>query len=338
MVLMGKFTHFILTIVLLILMVMGLLGFPSTVFAAIAAPDSLSIDNYYVYRNLIESGDSLFIFQYNFVYSSYPTTSIDQTFVFRLLSSDGTTEIGAAIPYAYANYGYGKGIVALYFDSSDGVVWGTAYKVRVSGNPAQFEAPPTYNFTLPTTAYTSDTSQEDNRDDLGDTILYTIGRSLEQAWGTGYTLISQQDAGPCLSTQGETYFRNSIYGLQYMAPQIFYLQSADIIQDKPAKPGTSLSDTYKNRLDGTWVETSLQGGADLFEVPLSVLLFVFTIAGCGFLVYFSQKHLHNPYPGYFASVILISGSTLLWLGFTLIGLIVFAGVFISGWLLFFKKA
>jgi hypothetical protein len=324
-------------LLVLLLIVILSLGLSMPAFATSSLPDSISITNSYVNRNLIETGDALFLFVYNIAYTSYPTTPADQAFVFSMFTPDGSTEIGNALPYPYVNQGYGYGLVAFYYSAADAIVYNSAYRLKITSNPLEFSSSITYTYIVPSSAYSSAVTQSENQTVLAQRI-FTIANLLQTRWGTNYDLTSQQDALIVLSSQGEAYFRNTVYGLQVLAPSVFYLQSASTMEDIPGVMNQSLSDTYKNRFSGTWVQDSLDAGADLFSIPLSVFEFILCALGCAYAIYISQKTWQNPYPGYFTAVIIMVGFSILMMGMTLIALVVFGAVILTGFMLFFKRA
>ena len=123
-----------LTVVAFVLFVLATV-FPYSVLAA-AHPDSNpTIDEIHINRNLIETGDVLIYALYNIPYASTPDERVDQLFVFRLMDTDGVTELGRNEAYAYVNRGYGQGVISFYFDASDASTWGQAYYIRISEKP-----------------------------------------------------------------------------------------------------------------------------------------------------------------------------------------------------------
>ena len=307
------------------------------VFAAPDPPDDIDIINFYYNRHLYETDDFLLVAHYNNIYSGeYPEEPADDCFVFRFFDTDGVTELAQALPYPYANNGYGEGCVAFYFRAEDAPDWDDSYvyKLRVSGNPVQFASPPVYNFDISTDAWSDETTQSGNQSQLANRII-DIAESLEIEWET--TLLAEQDAVTVLSSYGEEYFRNAIYGLQLLCPALFYLQAASLdVTDR--EWDTSLSESYKTRFDGTWVQDSLESGASLFHLPMEMFLLVIWLIASGYLVWKSHQWWNTATPGYLSSGILLVGVSTLWLGMTLLGIVFFACVFLVATVLFFNRA
>jgi hypothetical protein len=286
-----------------------------------------------IFRNLLASGDSLYCVYANIPYTVIPDTLESDGYYWSIVDDTGTI-LGNTNGYSYYQNGYNYNLYALYFDATAGLTWGTEYTLRLSGNPAAFAVPPVYNWTVSSTDYTTYTTQADNQKSLAE---YGIiwARNLENKWQVN--LIDEQDTGSVLSANGEKFFRNAIFGIQYMAPSLFYAQSTAV--DLSLRGGgTALGDTYKLRLGGTYIETALQEVADTINIPLILLYGVLTIGICVFFVWQSNKRFQTAMPGYIASLLVVMCAGMLALGFTLIALIALALVLMAGWFLFLKKA
>lgn len=250
---------------------------------AIALPDSTpSVIKKYVYRNLIESGDKLVVWEANIPYAVTPTTPVTQTFTWRLIGTDGTTELGTTTGYAYDKLGYGYNVYSMYFAAADNFTWGTAYTLRLSGNPIHFGAPPEYNFTIAVSDYTSLTTQADNQAALAATVLL-LAQDLNIAWGltTATSLLTEDEASTVLSVYGEAVFRGSIYSLQSMAPTVFSHIITNLTLTNRTF-GTGYSDNITNQWAGTWVQTAKAAGNTLWGTSydlMSILLVLICCAG-----------------------------------------------------------
>lgn len=263
-------------------------------------PDSISIEVIYVNRNLLETGDFLLIAHYNIAYTTIPDERADETFTFRLMDTDATTELGAALPYPYATMGYGQGVVSFYFTAADAPTWGQEYYLRVSGNPVHFDNPPVENFSVLAGDYTLLTDSTANQDQLA-TRVQDIAVDLEVAWDV--TLLSEQDTGTFFSSAGEAYFRNAIRGLQAMAADLFFVQTIP-----PDFTGinytTNQATIYQERFDGTWVGDALDDAADLLHVSDEMLVGMGILVGCVALIGVSAKKMRSVHPGFIASILL----------------------------------
>jgi len=115
---------------LLGLMVLTLM-LPLPVYA-VGDATSVTIVNGRVFENVWETGDQLYIVQYDIDYATLPTEYAYQTFVFQIYD-------GASLKAQKAVSAYGNYICAIYKDAADvaaeGFVWGSGYTIRVGGNP-----------------------------------------------------------------------------------------------------------------------------------------------------------------------------------------------------------
>ena len=314
---------------------------PQVVFADPPAPTSVTLVNYYATNNLLETGDFFLLIDYNIAYSGgYPTVPASNAFTFRLFDPTGSTEIADALPYVFTTAttgftgtnGFGEGVVAYYFNSASAPTWDLNYIIKVSGNPAEFSSPLEYDFQLPSAAYQS---SSDNATGLANE-LRTIATQLSIQWGI--PLLSDASATSVFTADGEGYFRNAIPGVQSLAPNIFEDQQEQSPDTTSASYDTNLSNTYQHRFDNSWVHTSLAAGADLFHLPLPLFVGIFALAGCIWMIKKSNDRFQSPVFGYFGSIIVIMGFSLLFLGLTLLALVLFVGGFLVSNALFFRKA
>jgi len=283
--------------VLLALMLVfgGWMWLPSTVaYADQANPDStptvspaqLGID---VYRNLLGTGDRGFLVYANVPYAATPTATFPQAFIWQLLSVDGLTVIGQTTGTSYNDSGYGYNAYWLYFSAADNVTWGSAYKLRLTGNPTIFTSPPTYDFTLAASDYTTYTTQEDNQDALGARILQ-ISVDLYTKWSLTSTtqLTLESESGTRLSSSGEAFWRGAIYGCQALAPGIFEFGVLNITNTSHMA-GTAYADNLSSQYNGTWIETAKQGGADFFDLDYDLLSTLLVLSCCVGVMFLEQR-------------------------------------------------
>ncbi len=320
------------TILIVVLMFLVL---ASPALAAVAQPDSLSIDTVFINRNLLETGDMLILAAYNIAYTVIPTVRADQAFVFRLIDTDESTQLASILPYVFNDNGYGQGMVSFYFAAADAPAFGVEYFIRISGNPAQFTSPPAENFKILASDYTSATTTLDNQAEVADNIR-TIARGLEIAWSL--TLLSEQDQGTVLSSTGESYFRNAVSGLQAMAPTVFFVQTLDIDLTERTW-NTTQGSTYRDRLTGTWVDDSIDAAASVFRIDRQLMMGVVVVLLVVVAMWQSTARLNSTHPGFIASLlIMLFGVVQGWFSmvtFAIFGLFVI--VYLGYWW-FFQRA
>lgn len=260
---------------------------PGTIALADQAdPDSTPTVEIDFYRNLLETGDMLCVIYANIPYASTPDDPVDDAFIWRLIDTDGTTELGQDVGYPYVDSGYGYNVYSMYFSAADNLTWEAAYTVRLSGNPVVFDDPPVYNFPVDSSDYSSITEQYLVQTELSIRII-AIANSLDIEWGLGasYSLLYESEVGTVLSIYGEAFFRNAIYGLQALCPMIFRFAVGDTeVTDRTytEEYATNLSSQYA----GTWVATAQAGGAalagtsyDWMTIMLCIVITVLAIFG-----------------------------------------------------------
>jgi hypothetical protein len=267
-------------LIILPVVLMVAVFFPAVALAT-DQPDSTPTAEFYVYRNLLETGDRLMLIYQNIPYTVVPDEPIGQTYMWRMLAADNVTELGTALSYSFNDNGYGWNLTSMYWDAgnvtSSGMAWNTSYTIRLSQVPVFFTAPVNYNFPLSTADYSTLTDSDAVETELGVNIL-TIAADLDIRWGLGatYSLLNETETGTVLSIYGEAFFRAAIYGLQGLCPTIF----AYVIEDIDLESRT-FTDTYvttlENQYAGTWVDTAKTAGAALFGTGYDLTAMLFTI-------------------------------------------------------------
>jgi hypothetical protein len=262
----------------IILAVIALLGLAVPVYADTANPDSTpEVFSKYVFRNLLETGDSLYIWYANVPYASLPATPFSQTFIWRLL--DGATVLGSTTGYDGINDdGFNHAIFSMYFPASAGLVWEDTYTLRLSGNPVAFVTPPEYNFNFEVSDYTSLTTTADNQAELADQIT-DYADILNTEWGLAvtYYLTYQSGTSTVLSTYGEAYFMEVVFGLQDMATKAFEYIIVEV-EISARTWSSNYTDALDDQWAGTWVQTAREGSQALlgtsYDLTSVILLFL----------------------------------------------------------------
>lgn len=283
--------------IILLIIIMTLIVLPvMPAYADQSNPDSpptlVSMD---VYRNLLESGDRLYIWEANTPYATTPNATFPEAFIWRLFDTDNTTELGQTTGYSYNADGYGYNIFGMYFDAADNLTWDAAYILRLSGNPAIFNDPPIYNFQVNTGDYTSFNGTTDNKVALSEKVL-ALAADLDNRWGlaTAYSLLLESEAGTYLSIYGEAVFRGSIYGIQALAPYAFRLQMTDIeIEDRTWN--TEYAENLTTQFQGTWIDPAKTAGGTLFGVGYDLTSIIISMVLAVGLVFANTKLTSDPW-------------------------------------------
>jgi hypothetical protein len=312
-------------------------------------PDSVpSISLFQAYQDLIEADDALFLILADIPYQDLPSIPVNRAYKWSLIHN--VTEVGWNVGYSMNDLGYNLNLYALYFTAADAIDWGNVvdYSLELSGSGAVFHGDipvydelddPFYTVTSDTWVASSDYTVRLAKD------LLDIMSILEQEWQI--ILLDEQDSQTVLSSNGEKLLRNTIPGVQAMAPAIFYVQN--VLTDVTERSwSTSLDTTYQERLlgvdglpgggDDVWVATSLLGLADWINVPWLLMLGMICVGVCVYVIHKSTQKYATPVPGYVGSLIVVMCFGILALGLTVVAIIAFVLVLAGGWLIFMRKA
>lgn len=256
-----------------------------------ADPDSTpTVEDINVYRNLLETGDRLYLIYANTPYATTPDVNFPHAFVWRLFDTDNTTELGSTVGYAYGDAdGYGYNVFSMYFAASDNLTWEENYILRLSGNPSVFDVPPYYDYPVSISDYTTLTDSDDNQDALAVRIL-ELAHQLDIRWGldTDYSLLLETEAGTVLSIYGESFFRGAIYGVQALAPNAFRLVVGDL--DATDRTwDTEYAENLTEQYAGTWIEPAKTGGGTMFGVGYDLMSIILSMVCAAMLIWGNMK-------------------------------------------------
>lgn len=305
---------------------------PITAFAAEPEPTDVSLEDIEVFDGLLVTADSLAVASYNVAYSSNPSEDISETYIFRLMSVNATSEIGADTAYPYYNEGYGIGMVSFYIPT--GLTDDTAYVFRVQQNPTYYPTPQYWDFTIGASNYNDD---DDQAEALRAKII-TESIPLSISYSTDLT--EAGEAGDTvLSAEGEIYFLAVIPGLQAMAPDLFEVEISD--PDFTKRTWTYTQATFfRDRYNGTILYDFMAGYAGLFSLETTVAMnafsiFIFVAVIMLSVAKFKASMLSALLDGYVVLLFLMLSSMfwMVWAGF-----MAFVSAVIGGAIIFFKRA
>jgi len=302
-----------------------------------ALPDSFQIISVQVTHYVIEQNDFLLSFHYNIHYNnpaSQPTTPANKLFHFRLIDTDGSTQLGAIAPYPYQNSGFDQGVTAFYFPASTAPDWEQAYTLRMEGNPQYWTSPPVITYTLVASDYSQLTSKAENQTLLGN-YLINIARDLEINWST--KLLIESSSGTVLNSTGDAYFRGTINGLQYMAPKIFASQSTNPIYE-PETWTQAQGHVYEQRYAGTWIGDALEQLGATFHVQWNVITGIFIVLLILGIFIICQMKFSTSTPGIIAgSLILLMGAVMGWVAAAIMAITTILFAMYFGYVIFFRQ-
>lgn len=318
------------------LAILILTGMARTVLADPADPDRLQVRSLIVTRHNVEADDFLVAFDYNIEYASLPDDPADDTYIFRLMSVNATSQMGSVVPYPYFNDGYNHGLSGFYFSAADAPTWGEEYVLRICGNPAFFADPPELNFTLTTDDYSTAANQTASQAVLADYVVDVI-EGLEIQYDT--TLTAQMESDTILNGVGEAYVRGALPGVQVLAPSLAFIQSVPVVYDTRTWQTTQAT-TYEQRYDGTSFSRALNsiggfmGGIDGSMVFASFFL-VGGVGAIGASAIMFRTATHGLIA---AALILLVGTLLGAVPMALTAIIALVAALLVGYLLFFRSS
>jgi len=279
-------------------MLLAFLLFATPVYADTPLPDSdptitggsLGID---VYQNVLETADLFMLVYMNIPYATTPDDPVSSTYSVSFRSADGLTLFGATSGFAYnvgtyTGNGYGYNVYSIYLSAAEvtalGIVWGDGYQLRLSGSPAFFLAPPVYNYTVDPGDYNA--SGVDTVKGVIAARIIEIATDINTRWGLTaiYYLTEENETGTNLSIYGEALFRGAVRGVQAIAPDAFAV-AINAIDYTERTWTTNYTDAVSSQYDGTWIQTSREAGAALFDASYDLLTVILMVGlGVGLII------------------------------------------------------
>lgn len=300
--------------------------------AAMDEPDSVSLSSIEMFQDLLVTDDFLAFVPYAIPFTTQPDDNIDDTFIFRLMSTDGLTELAATVATPSYDGGYGNGAVSFYVES--GMTWESAYIFRVQENPVFYPSPQYWDFVVDASNYSSDSDQESALKAKIETSAAFLGPEF------GVELLTTTEAGATvLSTYGELYYLQAVPGLQSMCPSLFSVQLESPDYTKRTWSYT-VADALQTKYSGTFIDDFMTGYAGLFSMQtssamnfLSIVLFVMLILVSTWK--FKATMLAGFVDGYALLLLLMLNGifSMIWAGF-----MAFVSIVIGGVILFLNKA
>jgi hypothetical protein len=252
------------------------------------------------------------------------------------MSADGATDYGYMTPYPYGEQnGFNEGVTGLYFGTNV-ITWGGSYKLRVSEIPGAFAVPLDFDTTIPATAWSSFTDQEDNRTELA-TNIYQMAQSLESQFDESFF----QSAGDrqVFTGEGDAYFRGAILNLQAMAPSLFLIQQVPVSSEMPEYT-TDQFDAYEDRFDGTWVGDSMDATAEQLgtDDPALAMMLVTVLPMSLVFVILSSWKFRRIEPGFaVVPLILLMAVLMGWMPKAVFASVYQASAIYSAFLIFYSR-
>ena len=318
---------------LLLLIALFIWLIPATSYAAIANPDSMTIQNLKGYKNLLEVGDILFTTEYNITYATPPASGIDDNFL-AILSTPAGTVLSTVQPVSYKDKGYNDGLISFYFDAAKvtslGIVWESTYNLSLQGNPTQFASPPSQ--TSSSITYRGDPSGRFwLTKDIRNTLL-----DLEDSWGDD--LLNYSPEGLRATVTGQEYITRAITDLEYMAPDLMSSVYIDPAFDERVFTNTE-ADNLKDFWQGTTFDTSMDSLAESVGVDRMVLSTILLLVLCGVITFYMVKMTDRTEFGLLTVAIVIPMGAVIGLtDMKFAAVLAMVGILGTGYVFFYKSA
>ncbi len=254
---------------IIVLCIVAILATPAIPVNAIADPTTITLTSGKVFQNVAESGDMLFIGHGRVYYTpSYPTTPASTNFLYAIY--DGATLKSSAGISAYS-----YGVYGLYFTKAQVTAltlsWGTAYSMKLKGNPAIFtttiegtnqatRALSASDDWITGTIGATGTTQTLLRDYLINYVAIPLASPSE----LNTTLTVTTSTGVFLNTAGSALFTAAIPNLANICPGIFQTTSTDIQVTKNVFTNAYETELSMTNQLGAQIKTSFDGLALTF--------------------------------------------------------------------------
>ena len=270
---------------------------PAYFALAISNPDSITFGSgaypeKRVFENVLETGDMLITAEIYPYYAVEPTDyTADEAFIFELISVDETTTI-ISRPIVE----YGDRPIGIYLSASQvtslGIVSGTAYGLRLTGNPAVF-ASPTGNTVI---VHLSDTDYIDQTAS-GNTTTTNLLRNKMIEYATNMenndtptsSYLSTYQGITYLSVTGADLFNAGIPGLDYMCPVLYVYSSSPVGGDQPTSTGAYAATLTPTAKWGTTVANGLTSIGEYLGINQALAGSVVAIFLCFLLAIYIYK-------------------------------------------------
>lgn len=272
-----------------------------TAGAAIGNPVSMDFGLYKVFYNVMETGDMLFAAEGKVMYGTNPTDyAASESYLFEVLNVAGTTPI-LSIPLA----NYGDRPIGIYCSASKvtslGLSVGTAYVLRISGNPLIFSsaAGNTASHALNSSDYVDQLLGADGGVPTANKIrqeMITIATHMDMTDKPATSYMVSVNGYKYLGQTGGAYFMEGIQGLMTMCP-ILFQSGIKANNSSSTNTGTYASTltiggkwgaTVSNGLTmlGGWLGISqpLAGSVVLFALVMMLAIFIYQKTESGVVV------------------------------------------------------
>lgn len=228
------------------LAIIGLLLITSVAFA-IVNPDSMAwgtgtTATYNIFENVLETGDWLIVAEADVAYAVTPTDyTAEEAFLFELVDTDGTTLVSTTLN------DYDNRPISIYLSAARvtalALVSGTAYDIRVTGNPLVFPSQTgnTIEATLAVTDYIDQNlgaSSDPPTDNVLRNFCILMMQHIEAHDAPVDDYLVYVQGYQYLTIEGADIMIEAILGLTTMCPILFQAGVEVMTSDAPETTGT----------------------------------------------------------------------------------------------------
>ena len=281
------------SLLLLAIILITMLVTPQVANALTASPDTITISQVDVYTGVRESGDQLYIINYEIAYSeSTPSDGADDLFLIRLMDASNV-QLGVIVPSAYYNNGFDNGVAGMYFSSGEADALGLTFD-PTNGDYMKIVGNPMAAWDTGTPPYANNVTFANYYDeDIEDTLYIKLAASvtkLELDWGID--LIEGPLGERTLTTYGQGYMSEAISNARVICPKLFpaaisrlEMTDTEVISDfyiggdtaaRSAHGNTWLAQTFTASLDYELDRIAIEGNNNGGTQSASIQLYKVT--------------------------------------------------------------
>ena len=244
-----------------VIFILGFLLMPMGVYA-MPNPTLVAINDTYVFRNLLQTGDQLYLVEYRVSYNTTVVTDKPSDTWQMALYDNVTTSLVATRPLNYFNHN----VISIYLNATQALSWGGTHMIKVMGSPSVFPL-----LTEDVNMQTRVLAPGDYKEKTALVgIIVELAKDLQADWKL--PLLTTQDR---LNIDGAYYFNKAIPNLVLIGPEAF--QYAEIsaggtpipwginyTQNLPTHTGAQLRGAFTSMgtifgISGNWSEIWFAG-------------------------------------------------------------------------------
>jgi hypothetical protein len=328
---------------LTVVALVSMLLISAPVLAFLTNPVSMSMIKARWFQNCSSTNGRELVFVTRIEYSgSYPTTSGSETIMYRVYDTDGTTLISSTAPYTFSSFatnGYGYIISGMHFTDADGIAWGGAYKLTISGLPSYFTGLTPVTYTFDASHWNTDNATQEVQQSALEEYIYELADDFNGYYPSA-PLITTTGGQTSLTIYGESYLTGAIPGLYALCPDLYFIQYYIPAPMPTETPNMDTADDLKAHTTGTDLMRGLRRTGELIGVNEYVMVAILTfIIDMGIAIWAVRKQ-HDLMNGLMiASVFTLLSCVLVGdIMFTVVMVATLLAVIVLAWVFWLKRS